>query len=378
MTKDYSDDDARWMARALSLARRGEALTSPNPMVGCVVVREGRIAGEGFHTYDGLHHAEILALRAAGEIARGSTLYANLEPCGHTGRTGPCTGAIIAAGVERVVAAMRDPNPRVAGRGLEQLRRAGIEVAVGEREAEASRLNEAFACWIRTGRPMVTLKTAMSLDAKIALPPHRRKVGSVTWVTSAESRAEVQNLRHAADALLTGIGTVLADDPRLTDRTGRPRRRRLLRVILDSKLRLPLLSKLARSARGDVLVFTRAPLDSPRASALRRAGVELVRVTGGRGPMPLDAVLDELGRMEILSVLVEGGTGIVSAALAAGVVDKLVAFVAPTLIGADAVPLLDEKFAALKKLPPLREVTLRTFGPDFALEGYFRDVYGNR
>jgi diaminohydroxyphosphoribosylaminopyrimidine deaminase/5-amino-6-(5-phosphoribosylamino)uracil reductase len=372
------DDDARWMARALSLARRGEALTSPNPMVGCVLVRDGRVAGEGFHTYDGLHHAEMLALRAAGENARGATLYVNLEPCCHTGRTGPCADAIIAAGVKRVVAAMRDPNPQVAGRGLEKLRRAGIEVAVGERAAEARRLNEAFACWAQMRRPLVTLKSAISLDAKIALPPRSTQRGSVTWITSPAARAEVQNLRHASDALLTGIGTVLADNPQLTDRTGRPRRRKLLRVILDSRLRLPLRSKLVRSADGDVLVFTRAPLDSPRARALRRVGVELVRITGGRGPMPLGAALDELGRMEILSVLVEGGTNIVSAALAAGVVDKLILFVAPKFLGADALPLLDAKCGALRKLPPLRDITLRSFAPDFSLEGYFRDVYGNR
>ncbi|HWQ03340.1 MAG TPA: bifunctional diaminohydroxyphosphoribosylaminopyrimidine deaminase/5-amino-6-(5-phosphoribosylamino)uracil reductase RibD, partial [Candidatus Nitrosotenuis sp.] len=294
------------------------------------------------------------------------------------GRTGPCTDAIIAAGVKRVVSAMRDPNPLVAGRGLAKLRRAGIEVKLGEHEAAAKRLNEAFACWVQTGRPMVTLKSAISLDAKIALPHSARKKQSVTWITSEQSRAEVQNIRHAADALLTGIGTVLADDPRLSDRTGRPRRRKLLRVILDSRLRLPLRSNLVRSARGDVLVFTRAPLDSPRARALRRAGVELVRITGGAGPIPFPAVLDELGRMEILSVLVEGGTRIVSAALAGGIVDKLMIFVAPKLLGADAVPMLEAKSVALKKLPPLREVTLRTFGPDFALEGYFRDVYRNR
>ncbi|MBI3670808.1 MAG: bifunctional diaminohydroxyphosphoribosylaminopyrimidine deaminase/5-amino-6-(5-phosphoribosylamino)uracil reductase RibD, partial [Acidobacteria bacterium] len=273
--------DDQWMERALELARQGEALASPNPMVGAALVKNGRVLGEGFHTYDRRRHAEILALEAAGGAARGATLYLNLEPCCHTGRTGRCTEAILAAGVRRVVAAMRDPNPAVAGRGLEQLREAGVEVDTGLREIEAQKLNEAFARWISTGRPLVTLKSALTLDGQIALTKQtgqRPARKTVTWITSAESRAEVQRMRHAADALLTGIGTVLADDPRLTDRTGQPRRRKLLRVVVDSRLRLPRKSKLAKSADGDVLVFTRQSPESPRAQALRKAGVEVVRL----------------------------------------------------------------------------------------------------
>ena len=314
-----------WMNRALELARQGEALASPNPMVGAVAVQEaahsGRVVGEGFHTYAGLRHAEIVALQAAGAAARGSTLYVNLEPCCHLGRTGPCTAAIIAAGVRRVVVAITDPNPAVAGRGIEQLRAAGLQVEIGLGKIEAQKLNEAFCKWISTRRPLLTLKSALTLDGQIALPTprrHRPRQKTVTWITSEESRAEVQRLRHAADALLTGIGTVLADDPHLTDRTGRPRRRRLLRVVMDSRLRLPLKSKLVKSAEGDVLVFTTQPDDSPRARALRRAGVEVARVRSRDTRPDLRAVVEELGRREILSVLLEAGGELNAAALAAG------------------------------------------------------------
>ena len=204
--------------RHLALARRGEALASPNPMVGAVLVRNGRVVGEGFHTYDGLRHAEIIALETAGNAARGATLYINLEPCCNQGRTGPCTRALIAAGVKRVVAAMPDPNPKVAGRGLRQLRAAGIEVSTGVAESEARRLNEAFAVWITSRRPLVTLKSAMTLDSHMVLP---NRNGRSRWITSKAARAEVHRMRHASDAILTGIGTVLADDP-LAHRPHRP------------------------------------------------------------------------------------------------------------------------------------------------------------
>ena len=258
------------MLRALMLAVRGVALAHPNPIVGAVLVKNNCVVGEGFHAYDDRDHAEIVALKRAGTKARGATLYVNLEPCCTTGRTGPCTKAIIAAGVKRVVAAMRDPNPAVSGKGLAQLRRAGIKVTLGESEDDARHWNADFAWWIQTGRPLVTLKTALTLDGQIA-----QRAGSVTWITSERSRHAVQRLRHQADALLTGIGTVLADDPRMTDRTGELRRRRLLRAIVDSRLRTPLRSKLVKSANGDVVVFTTQPVDSPRARALIRAGVEV-------------------------------------------------------------------------------------------------------
>jgi diaminohydroxyphosphoribosylaminopyrimidine deaminase/5-amino-6-(5-phosphoribosylamino)uracil reductase len=376
--KHPTTNDEQWMRRALNLARRGEALAHPNPMVGCVVVRGGRAVGEGFHLYEKEKHAEIVALERAGKKARGATLYVNLEPCCHTGRTGPCTKAIVAAGVKRVVAAMPDPNPDVAGSGLVQLRREGVQVTLGVREPEAQRLNEAFAKWIRTGRPLVTLKVAMTLDGKIADTKKRGAKKSATWITSRKSRAEVQRMRHASDALLTGIGTVLADNPRLNDRTRLPRRRPLVRAVLDSRLRMPLRSKLVKSARGDVLVFTSASVNSAKARALSRVGVEIIRVRERNGRPDLRAVMEELGRREMLNVMIEGGARVNSAALAAGVVDKLVLFYAPKKFGARGLKWVDERSAGFAGLQELHNVTKRPFGPDFCVEGYFSNVYGNR
>lgn len=371
----------RWMDRALQLARQGEALASPNPMVGAVVVQDGRAVGEGVHTYAGLRHAEVIALEAAGPAARGATLYLNLEPCCHTGRTGPCTAAIAAAGVRRVVVAMADPNPAVAGRGLEQLRAAGIAVKVGVRELEAQRLNEAFCKWISTGRPLVTLKSALTLDGQIALPnrsARRSRQQEDRWITSEESRAEVQRLRHAADAVLTGIGTVLADNPLLTDRTGRPRRRKVQRVVVDSRLRLPRKSKLVKSADGDVLVFTRQSPESLRAQALRKAGVEVVRVRSRNHRPDLRAVIEELGRREILGLLLEAGARFNWAALEAQIVDKMFLFYSPRILGGNHLPVARGRYPALRAAPTLQDLTLHRFGPDFAVEGYLRNVYRNR
>ena len=367
------------MQHALALARKGAGLASPNPMVGCVIVREGQLVGEGFHQYEWRDHAEIVALKTAGERSRGATLYVTLEPCNHTGRTGPCTEAIIAAGVQRVVAAMDDPNPVNSGRGFELLRAAGIDVFTGVCEGEARRVNEPFACWIRTKKPFVTLKSAMTLDGQLALPRSEKKIGKNfgkrrTWITSEESRAEVHRMRHASDALLTGIGTILADDPLLTDRSGSPRRKRLLRVVLDSKLRLSPESRIVNTADDDLLVFTTLPLNSPKARKLQNAGVELVRAKTRNGRIDLPAVLAELGRREILSVLLEAGPALNGAALAAGVVHKLFLFYAPKIAGGKAVP-----FAHAPKLllPPLQYQNVKQFGPDFAVEGYLQDVYRN-
>jgi diaminohydroxyphosphoribosylaminopyrimidine deaminase/5-amino-6-(5-phosphoribosylamino)uracil reductase len=382
--------DGVMMDRALALAASGLALASPNPLVGAVLVRDGQVVGEGFHTYDGVRHGEIIALEATGERARGATLYINLEPCCHTGRTGPCAQALIAAGVARVVAAMADPNPAVAGRGFKQLRAAGIEVSTGLREAEARRLNEAFARWIVSRKPLVTLKSALTLDGQLVLPHAKRDPRKGTrrnarisendrWISSPESRAEVQRMRHASDALLTGIGTVLVDDPLLTDRTGLARRRKLLRVVLDSRLRLPLRSKLVRSADKDVLVFTRASEDSPKARALRRAGVEIVHIAG-RGAKPdLVKAVAELGRREMLGVLLEAGAILNSAALAAGIVDKMRMFYAPKVAGLTSQkPGSGSAAARFRTVQDLTNITIETFGPDFAIEGYLRDVYRTR
>jgi diaminohydroxyphosphoribosylaminopyrimidine deaminase/5-amino-6-(5-phosphoribosylamino)uracil reductase len=384
-SRSPNPEDDFWMGRALELARRGTALTHPNPMVGSVVVRDEQIIGEGFHTWEGVDHAEVHALEKAGAAARGATLYVTLEPCCHTGRTAPCTKSIMAAGISRVVAAMRDPNPRVAGRGLRELRRGGVEVVSGVRETEAKTLNEDFACWIRLHRPMVTLKSAATVDGQIAA-----RDGSATWITSEKSRDEVQELRHAADALLTGIGTVLADNPNLTDRSGKPRRRPLLRVVLDSRLRLPLKSKLVKDSAGDVLVFTAQSPDSPKARALRKAGIEVVHVDmppeagnatrgvrrAARG-VELQAVIGELARREVLGVLLEAGAELNGAALRAGIVDKLVLFLAPKILGGGHVPIARSFSTRIGDAPLLEFSRLRFSGPDAVLEGYFRDVYGD-
>jgi len=361
----------------LALARKGAGLASPNPMVGCVIVREGQIVGEGFHQYECRDHAEIVALKSAREKARGATLYVNLEPCNHTGRTGPCTEAIIAARVQRVVAAMDDPNPVNSGRGFERLRAAGVEVFTGVCEEDARRLNEPFACWIRTKKPFVTLKSAMTLDGQLALPRTRSKTDKNagkrrSWISSEESRAEVHRMRHASDALLTGIGTILADDPLLTDRSGLPRRKRLLRVILDSRLRLSARSRIVKTLDDDVLVFTALPLNSPKARKLQNAGAEIVRAKTKNGRIDLPSVLAELGRREILSVLLEAGPTMNGAALAAGIVHKLFLFSAPKISGENRVP-----FALAPKLnlPPLRNVRTQQFGPDIAIEAYLQDAH---
>jgi diaminohydroxyphosphoribosylaminopyrimidine deaminase / 5-amino-6-(5-phosphoribosylamino)uracil reductase len=358
------------MEHALALARKGIGLASPNPHVGCVIVRDGQIVGEGFHQYEWRDHGEIVALKSAGEKARGATLYVSLEPCNHTGRTGPCTEAILAAGVRRVVAAIKDPNPATSGRGFERLRAANIETVCGVLEDDARRLNEAFACWIRTKKPFVTLKSAMTLDGQLALPK-LRQAKKRTWITSEESRAEVQRMRHASDALLTGIGTILTDDPLLTDRSGLPRRKRLLRVILDAKLRLPPKSRIVQTADDDLLVFTTVPLNSSKARRLLKAGVEVLRARATRGGIDLNRVLTELGKREILSVLLESGPTLNGGSLSAGVVHKLMLFYAPKIAGDTHVP-----FAiAPLNLQPLRNMRTQQFGPDIMIEAYLQDVY---
>jgi diaminohydroxyphosphoribosylaminopyrimidine deaminase/5-amino-6-(5-phosphoribosylamino)uracil reductase len=343
-----------------------------------VLVCDGKIIGEGFHTYEGMRHAEIVALESTGRASRGATMYVTLEPCCNTGRTGPCTKELITAGISRVVVAMTDPNPAVAGRGLNQLWAAGIEVVIGVREAEARHLNESFARWIVSRKPLVTLKSALTLDGQLVLPHtmgRTRKNNKNRWITSPESRAEVQRMRHASDALLTGIGTVLADDPLLTDRTGLPRRRKLLRAVMDTHLRMPLGSKLARSADGDVLIFTRAKVDSAKARALRRVGVEVLQVPG-RGKKPdIRWVIEELGRREILSVLLEAGSTLNSSALAAGIVDKMRLFFAPKIAGLTSGGFSGTMPGAVRELS---EASMTQFGPDFAIEGYLHDVYRTR
>jgi diaminohydroxyphosphoribosylaminopyrimidine deaminase/5-amino-6-(5-phosphoribosylamino)uracil reductase len=371
--------DEEYMRRALELARATVGLASPNPQVGCVVVRDGVVVGEGAHFYDERDHAEIVALRQAGELARGATAYVTLEPCSHHGRTGPCAEALIAAGVGRVVAATVDPNPVVSGRGIVRLRAAGVEVDVGVCEREARAVNDAFACWVRTGRPLVMLKAAVSADGMIA--PAESMPGEIYWVTGVEARAEVQRMRHGVDAVLTGIGTVLADDPLLTDRSGimgpggRARRRHLLRVVLDSRLRMAVDSKLVKTVSGDVLAVCDRQAEAEAVAVLEAAGVEVVRVgAGSAGRLDLSAVLDLLGERKILSVMLECGSALNGAFLRQGLVDRVELFYSQTELGAGAVPFA-AGVAASELEHSLKGVARTRFGEDVRVSGVLRDAW---
>jgi diaminohydroxyphosphoribosylaminopyrimidine deaminase/5-amino-6-(5-phosphoribosylamino)uracil reductase len=382
------ENDEYFLRRALELARKGIGLTSPNPCVGAVVVdREGRVIGEGTHTFEGVQHAEVLALAQAGDRARGATVYINLEPCSHQGRTAACADALIAAGVRRVVACMQDPNPLVAGKGFERLRKAGVSVASGVLEEEAKVLNEAFAKYIRHHTPLITLKSAMTLDGKIAPPPgelpHTTALGgagaSGGWITSEVARAHVQELRHLNDAMMVGVGTIIADDPLLTDRSGLPRRRPLLRVIVDSRLRLPQESRVVKTAENDVLVLCSFAEEKRKRELLDQGiRVEQVPVGVGDGRPDMMQIARRLGTMEIASLLVEGGAMINGAALASGIVDKVFLYYAPKILaGTGSVPFATGPgFAHMSDAAYVKSIRLHRFGEDFAVEGYLRDPYG--
>jgi diaminohydroxyphosphoribosylaminopyrimidine deaminase / 5-amino-6-(5-phosphoribosylamino)uracil reductase len=391
--RESPSSDEQHMRRALDLARAGIGLVSPNPAVGAVVLdASGREVGAGTHTYDGIKHAEVLALEQAGDAARGGTLYLNLEPCSHQGRTGPCADAVIAAGILRVVCSMEDPNPRVAGQGFAKLRASGTKLEVGLFEAEAKKLNENFAKYIRSGKPLVTLKSAMTLDGKIAAatkpgtPRGSRSATSASegarsghhWITGELARAHVQQLRHQNDAILVGVGTVMADDPLLTDRSGLPRRRRLLRVILDSYLRIPLTSRVIQTAENDVLVLCSAAEESAK-QALEAKGVRVQQIpaaTADRRP-DFAAIVQSLGKLEITSLLIEGGSLVNGAALTSGEVDKVFLYYAPKILGEGAVPFIAGE-GLHGKTQCVQRSELHRFGEDFALEGYLRDPYAGR
>ncbi len=363
------------MQRALELAQRGIGITSPNPAVGCVILdNAGELAGEGWHEYDLVDHAEVVALRRAvehaGDRVRGGTAYVTLEPCNHTGRTGPCTQALIAAGISRVVAATKDPNLSVAGQGMEALQAAGLQTTLGICEQDARRLNEGFARWSQHRRPLVLMKVAMTLDGRIGPPPGMHRPGSPFWITSEASRAAVQPLRWQADAALTGVDTVLADDPMLTDRSGMRRRRPLLRIVLDSALRMPLDSKMVASANRDVVIFT-VSNDTQRVSELRQRGVAVEVLPAEAGRVPLGRVLDLLGEEGILTVITETGTRLNTALLEGGFVDRVHLFVSPQIMGSDAVPAFRGMHQALR----MGEVEVVRYGNDMGLCTLLRDPW---
>jgi diaminohydroxyphosphoribosylaminopyrimidine deaminase/5-amino-6-(5-phosphoribosylamino)uracil reductase len=379
--------DEEFLRQAIDLARHGIGLTSPNPNVGAVIVdSRGEIVGAGTYTYEGVKHAEILALEEAGERARGATLYINLEPCSHQGRTGPCADALIAAGIRRVVAGIVDPNPLVSGQGFARLRAAGVSVASGLLTEECQRLNEAFACYIRRHLPLVTLKTAMTMDGKIAPPPGESEnptaLGAAAvsggWITSEVARAHVQQLRHQSDAILVGVGTILADDPLLTDRSGKPRRRSLLRVIVDSRLRLPLESRVVQTGHDDVLVLC-SFAEERRKQTLREheIRVEQLPAVNPDGRPGMAGIIQLLGELEITSVLIEGGAMVNWAVLHEEVADKVFFYYAPKILaGTGSVPFATASgFRKMSNAAYVKSIRLHRFGEDFAVEGYLRDPY---
>jgi len=362
-----------YMREALDLARKGRAQTSPNPAVGAVVVAGGEVVGRGFHIYAARDHAEIVALAEAGERARGATLYINLEPCSHQGRTPPCAGALIGAGIAKVVAAMADPNPLVSGQGFARLREAGIEIELApEFAAEAEKLNEPFVHFMRAARPLVTLKAAITLDGKISAPDDNRG-----WITSERARAHVQQLRHESDAILTGIGTVLADDCLLTDRTGEPRSRPLLRIVMDSQLRLPLDSKMVRSAADDVVVITTTAGSGERRKMLESRGVRVLVMDGPGGRADIRGAVEWLGRQRYLSLMIEAGAKVNWTALESGVVDRVFFYYGPKILGGlEALPLAGG-IGRRRRADAIavHHVTVHSIPPDeFAVEGYL-DVH---
>ena len=374
-------DDAELMQQALALARETVGLASPNPQVGCILTIGDEVIGAGAHLYEQRDHAEIVALKQAaalGHSTHGATAYVTLEPCSHHGRTGPCADALIAAGIARCVVATADPNPLVSGGGIARLRAAGIEVTLGVCQSEARALNNASAWSITQGRPFVTLKAALSTDGMLAPPPSQRSSAGggrpePHWLTGPPARAEVQQLRHASDAILTGIGTVLADDPALTDRTGLPRRQPLQRIVLDSHLRLPLDSRLVRTAAEDLLVLCSADVPASARELFAKRNIPVLAVD----LHDLRAVLASLGRYQVNSLLLEAGSRLNAAFLGAGLVDRAVLYYAPVELGPAAVPFahggptsfaLEQQFLAVGK---------QTVGPDVRVSGLLHDPWAS-
>jgi diaminohydroxyphosphoribosylaminopyrimidine deaminase/5-amino-6-(5-phosphoribosylamino)uracil reductase len=354
-----------WMKRALRLAARGEGLASPNPMVGAVVVSNGALAGEGYHLYDRRTHAEVAALRMAGSRSRGADLYVTLEPCCHQGRTPPCATAVVEAGVRRVFVAVKDPNPLVEGKGISYLRRRGVEVEVGLCRNEAARQNEAFFHYIRTGRPFVTLKLAMTLDGRIAASS-----GESKWITGAKARAYVQRLRFRSDALLVGIETVLADDPSLNVRW--KQEKRITRVILDSRLRCPGGARLFES--GDPVVIFHGEAKSDHDMERLGGRAALVRVSSGDRGLDWDEILTELGQRSITSLLVEGGGQVGASLLARHQANRLNFFYAPKILGSEGKDGIGPLgLQSLVEAIPVCKTSIRRLGDDFLLDGVLGD-----
>ena len=349
----------------MTLARRGTGKTSPNPAVGCVIVLDGVVVGEGWHRKAGTPHAEVHALRQAGERARGADVYVTLEPCSHFGKTPPCADALVEAGVGRVFVGMVDPNPKVSGRGIERLRSAGIEVVTGISEAECRRLNEPFVKHVTTGLPFVILKSAMTMDGKTATAS-----GDSRWITNEKSRQYVHRLRSMVDAIMVGVGTVLADDPQLTARV--PRGKDPVRVVVDSSLKISPGARMLRQESPASTVIATISEDRDRIAELESAGAEVLRCRAAQGRVDLHDLLVRLGARGVQSILLEGGSGLAGEALRAGLIDKVVLFYAPKFLGgADGLGLFGGASAErMDGCRQLKDVSVLRFGNDVMIEAY--------
>ena len=356
------------MRQALRLAEKGAGKTSPNPVVGAVIVKNGGIVGKGYHKKAGGPHAEIAALRQAGAAARGARMFVNLEPCCHMGKTPPCTEAIRAAGIRQVVVGMRDPNPLVRGKGIRLLKKNGIEIVTGVLPKECARVNEFFCKYIRTRTPFVILKAAVSLDGKIAT---RR--GESKWITGVPARKCVHELRGRVDAILVGAGTVIKDDPLLTVRLGKRKVNHPARIILDNEQIVPLTAKVFRNSRTQKIIYaTTARLDRAREKKLRRLNVDVCFLKEKRGGIDLRRLMERLGEKQITSVLIEGGGRVNASALKDRIADKVIFFVAPILIGGGNAPgvIGGEGVTSLKNAFKIKRLAATPVGGDLMLEGY--------
>jgi diaminohydroxyphosphoribosylaminopyrimidine deaminase/5-amino-6-(5-phosphoribosylamino)uracil reductase len=364
LNENFSEFDIKMTRRSLELASFGIGQVSPSPLVGCVIVADnGEIVGEGSYIYDKVTHAEVTALNQAGELAKGGTAYVSLEPHSYHGRTKPCTEALLNAGIRRVVCPIEDPNPKVSGKGFAQLRANGIEVETGILRDEAAKLNEKFCVWHQKQRPFVHLKMAMSLDGRISLD------NSVsTTLSGKESALKVQSLRHEHDAILVGGNTALVDNPSLTDRSGKPRRRKLVRVVLDNRLRIPLESKLVTTANETPTLIISNSDDEAKIEKLIECGVDVERVNA----RDLNAVLEALRKRDLQSILVEGGTEIAGAFCDAELVDKLTFIVAPIVIGGHTAPsaIGGNGANSLEKVMRLKDFEIFKHGGDYEFTGY--------
>jgi len=361
-------NDEHFMRMALELAAQGLGYTSPNPMVGAVVVRNGAVVGRGYHQFPGGPHAEVHAIDAAGAEAQAATLYVTLEPCNHTGRTPPCTAKILEAGIQRVVIGMKDPNPHVAGGGAEFLKTRGIDIRLGVCEGEARQLNEAFVKYIRTGRPFVTAKCAATLDGRMATRSRESK-----WITGESARAFVHELRHEADAILVGVGTIAADDPLLTARLSDRRPKDPIRVILDTYLRIaPAARVLNHTSAADTWVIAGRGASAESKARLIRKGVRVIEAEIREGRVDMGPLMDQLGAMGVTQILIEGGSRVLASAFKAGIVDKVRFFYAPLILGGDdGVPICTGAGAEqIQDGIRLDRIAIRRFGDDVMIEGY--------